>query len=174
MVAVSEKGVNQNQLSVLWIIWGAMAASLCIYVLICHLMGDGIRQSVGFDFPLDLLRNILYGVGFFTLFLTHFLRRFILAAKSRGSVSMSSKIPPLKYPPPVIGKYTSAMLLSLALSESIGIYGLVLFFLGDSFQALYIFIGISALGIFHYRPKQHEIENLVVVMQTKGAQVPEP
>ncbi len=65
------------------------------------------------------------------------------------------------------------MLLSLALSESIGIYGLVLFFLGDSFQTLYIFIGISALGMFHYRPKREEIEKFAVAMQTKGALVPE-
>ena len=86
---------------------------------------------------------------------------------------MSSKPPPLKDQPPVIGKYTSAMLLSLALSESIGIYGLVLFFLGDSFQTLYIFIGISALGMFNYRPKREEIEKFAVAMQTKGALVPE-
>jgi F0F1-type ATP synthase membrane subunit c/vacuolar-type H+-ATPase subunit K len=173
MVAVSEKGANQNQLSVLWIIWGAMVVSLCIYVLICHLVGDGIRQSVDPDFPLDLLRNILYAVGIFTLFLAHFLRRFILAPRSGGTGSMSSKPPPLKEQSPVIGKYTSAMLLSLALSESIGIYGLVLFFLGDSFQTLYIFIGISALGMFHYRPKPEEIEKLAVAMQTKGALIPE-
>jgi F0F1-type ATP synthase membrane subunit c/vacuolar-type H+-ATPase subunit K len=173
MVAVSEKRANQNQLSVLWIIWGAMVVTLGIYVLICHLVGDGIRQSVDLDFPLGLLRNILYGVGIFTLFLAHFLRRFILAPRSDGSGSMSLKPPPLKDQLTVIGKYTSAMLLSLALSESIGIYGLVLFFLGDSFQTLYIFIGISALGMFHYRPKQDEIEKLAVAMQTKGALVPE-
>ena len=173
MVAATEKRANQNQLSVLWIIWGAMVVTLCIYVLICHLVGDGIRQSVDLDFPLGLPRNILYGVGIFTLFLAHFLRRFILAPRSDGSGSMSLKPPPLKDQPTVIGKYTSALLLSLALSESIGIYGLVLFFLGDSFQTLYIFIGISALGMFHYRPKQDEIEKLAVAMQTKGALVPE-
>jgi hypothetical protein len=53
MVVVSDKGVNQNQLSVLWIIWGAMVVTLSIYVLICHLVGDGIRQSVDPDFPLS-------------------------------------------------------------------------------------------------------------------------
>jgi hypothetical protein len=62
-----------------------------------------------------------------------------------------------------IGKYAVAMVVSLALSESIGVYGLVLFFLGESFRTLYIFIGISALAIFLYRPKREELESLAMV-----------
>jgi hypothetical protein len=54
------------------------------------------------------------------------------------------------------------MVVSLALSESIGIYGLVLFFLGESFRTLYIFLGISALAIFLYRPKREELEALTM------------
>jgi F0F1-type ATP synthase membrane subunit c/vacuolar-type H+-ATPase subunit K len=173
MMAVSEKGANQNQLLILWIIWGAMVVTLGIYVIICHLLGDGLQQSLELEFPLDMLRNILYGVGIFTLFLAHFVRRFILTPRTGGSGSMASKPPPLNDQSSVMGKYTTAMLLSLAFSESIGIFGLVLFFLGDSLQTLYIFIGISALGMFHYRPKPEEIEKLAAAMQTKGALVPE-
>ena len=173
MVAVSEKGDNQNQFLVLWIIWGAMVVSLIIYVLICHVVGEGIRQSVNVDFTTDMLRNILYAIGIFTLFLAHFLRKFILRSRTGNSGSMSSKPPPLNDPSSVMGKYTIAMLLSLAFSESIGIFGLVLFFLGDSLQTLYIFIGISALGMFHYRPRRQEIEKLAAAMQTQGALAPE-
>jgi F0F1-type ATP synthase membrane subunit c/vacuolar-type H+-ATPase subunit K len=173
MVAVSEKGVNQNQLTVTWIIWGAMFVTLGIYVLICHLVIDGIRQSIRLDFTLSMLRNILYGIGILTLFLAHFVRRFILTPGTGGSESMSSKPPPLKDQFQVIGKYTAAMILSLAFSESVAIFGLVLFFLGDSFQTLYIFTGISALGMFHYRPKREEIKNLVAATQTRGAIVPQ-
>jgi len=61
------------------------------------------------------------------------------------------------------------MIVSLALSESIGIYGLVLFLLGDSFQTLYIFISISALAMFFYRPKREDLETLAIAMQTKEA-----
>ncbi len=173
MVAASEKGANQNQFLVLWIIWGAMVVSLLIYVFICYLVGDGIRESIDADLNLDVLRNILYGIGIFILFLAHFVRRFILTPRTGGPGSMSSNPPPLKEQSFVMGKYTIAMLLSLAFSESIGILGLVLFFLGDSFQTLYIFIGISALGMFHYRPRLEEIQKLAAAMQTKGALVPE-
>jgi hypothetical protein len=54
------------------------------------------------------------------------------------------------------------MVASLALSESIGVYGLVLFFLGESFRTLYIFIGISALAMLLYRPKREELETLAM------------
>ncbi len=58
------------------------------------------------------------------------------------------------------------MVVSLALSESIGIYGFVLFLLGDGFRTLYIFIGISALAMFFYRPKREELEALAIAMQS--------
>jgi len=54
------------------------------------------------------------------------------------------------------------MVISLALSESIGLYGFVLFLLGDGFRTLYIFVGISALALFFYRPKREEIETLAL------------
>lgn len=54
------------------------------------------------------------------------------------------------------------MVVSLALSESIGIYGFVLFLLGDSFGTLHIFVGISALAMFFYRPKREELETLAM------------
>ena len=59
----SENGLNQNQILVTWIIWSAMLVTLLIYVLICHLVGDGIRQSISPDFPLTMLRNVLGGIG---------------------------------------------------------------------------------------------------------------
>ncbi|MBU2499127.1 MAG: hypothetical protein KKE57_09510 [Proteobacteria bacterium] len=64
------------------------------------------------------------------------------------------------------------MMISLALSESIGIYGLVLFFLGDSLRTLYTFIGISALAIIYHRPKREELETLALAMQREGGPAP--
>jgi hypothetical protein len=57
--------------------------------------------------------------------------------------------------------YTKATVITLALAESIGIFGLVLFFLGDSFQVLYLFIAVSAAVMFYYRPKRDELEAFI-------------
>ena len=150
-----------------------MLISLGIYVLVCHLVIDGIRQSVDSDLTFSMLKNILYGVAIFTLFVAHFVRKFILTPRAGVSENISEQTPPVKDPSQLMGKYTIAMLLSLAFSEMIGIFGLVLFFLGDSFQTLYIFIGISALGMFHYRPRQGEIDKILTAAQPRGAIVPE-
>ncbi len=162
MVEVSERRTNENRLLTLWIIWGGIFGSLFIYVFICHQFGDEIRQNANLNIPLDLVRNVLYGVAVSTLILTRFLRKFLLTGRSGSSGPTSLNSPPDPAQSSPIGKYVITMVVSLALSESIGIYGLVLFFLGESFRTLYIFIGISALAMFLYRPKREELETLAM------------
>jgi hypothetical protein len=162
MVEVSERKANENRLLTFWILWGAIFGSLFIYLFVCHQFGDGIRRSASPNMPLDLMRNVLYGVSILTLIGTRFLRKFMLAGRSDGSGPMSLKPASPSNQSSLIGKYAVAMMVSLALSESIGIYGLVLFLLGDDFRILYIFIGISALAMFLYRPKREELETLAM------------
>ena len=173
MAALSQKGINQKQVQVLWIIWGAMLISLGIYVLVSHLVIDGIRPSMDSDITFSMLRNVLYGVAIFTLFVAHFIRKFILGSRAGDSETMAAQKPAVQEPTQLMGKYTVAMLLSLVFSEIIGIFGLVLFLFGDSFQTLYIFVGISALGMFHFRPRREEIDHLMAAFQSRGANVPQ-
>ena len=161
MMEVSEKKANENGLLTFWIIWAAIFGSLFIYAFICHQVGVNIQQDIGPNFPLDLMKNVLYGVAISTLILTHFLRKFLLAGRSSGPESISLNPPTPSSQSSPMGKYGVAMLASLALSESIGVYGLVLFFVGESFRTLYTFLGISALAMFLYRPKREEVEALV-------------
>ena len=149
----------------LWVIWALMFGSLCIYIFICHQLGDEFRGNVGSNFPIGTFKNILYIAVIVTIFLTYFFRKFML---SRNLGQSEVKTPNLKLfssQAPFLAKYTTAMIISLALSESIGIYGLILFFLGDNYQTLYIFIGISALSMYYYRPKREEIEKLSMAME---------
>ena len=169
---VPESGANEKQLLILWIIWASMLGSLFIYVFICHQCGDQIRRTASPNFPLDLMRNILYGIAIFTVFLIHILRKSMLTAGSGGSGPMSLKSLLLSNQPSFLAKYTTAVIVSLVLSESIGIYGFVLFLLGDDFRTLYIFIGISALAMFFYRPKREELETLAIAMQSGEWQAP--
>lgn len=162
MMEVSERRANENRLLTFWIIWCGIFGSLFIYVFICHQFGDEIRRTVSLNIPLDLVRNVLYGVAISTLILTHFLRKFMLAGRSGGSGQMSLNPPSRSAQSSPIGKYATTMVVSLALSESIGVYGLVLFFLGGNFLTLYIFIGISAMAMFLYRPKREELETLAM------------
>jgi F0F1-type ATP synthase membrane subunit c/vacuolar-type H+-ATPase subunit K len=159
-MGASQKGTVDNKLFVMWIIWGAIAGSLVIYIVICNLIGGQIRRPIGPGFPLVLLRNILYGIGIVALIATHFIRNFILRKPPDGPELVSTSQPSPHDLAKIYSKYTTAMIISLAFCESVGIYGLVLFFLGDSFQAMYTFMIISAAGMFYYRPKREEIEAL--------------
>ena len=156
----SQKGAFENKLLVIWIIWVAMVGSLVIYIVICNLIGDQVRRPMGPDFSLELLRNIFFGIGIASLIATHFIRKFILGKPSGRSMPVSTSPPSPQDTTTIYARYTTAMIISLALCESVGIYGLVLFFLGGSFQTLYTFIIFSAAGMFYYRPKREEIEAL--------------
>ena len=58
-------------------------------------------------------------------------------------------------------RYLVTVIVSMSLIESVGIFGFVMFILGDNFNTLYIFSGLSALGLFLYRPKVNEYANIV-------------
>ena len=156
----SQKRTVENKLLVLWIIWGAMVGSLVFYIVICNLIGDQIRKPIGPDFPLVLLRNILFGLSIAALIATHFIRKFILRKPSGGTGSESTSQPSPQDLAKIYAKYIIAMIISLALCEGVGICGLILFFLGGSFQVMYTFMIISAAGMFYYRPKREAIEAL--------------
>lgn len=156
----SQKGTVENRLLVMWIIWGAMMGSLVIYIVICHLIGDQIRRPMGSGFPFVHLRNILFGISIAELIATHFIRKFMLRNAPSRHESASTSQPSPQDVEKIYAKYTTAMIVSLALCESVGIYGLVLCLLGGSFQTMYTFMIISAAGMFYYRPKGEEIDGL--------------
>jgi hypothetical protein len=47
------------------------------------------------------------------------------------------------------------------MSESIGVYGLILFLLGKNSTDLYLLILVSAAAMVMYRPRKEEMLNLV-------------
>ena len=71
-----------------------------------------------------------------------------------------------------MNQYTAVVVISLALVESIGIYGFVLFGLGGGLKTLYTFIGISALAMIFYRPKREELEKLAMAYKKRDESAP--
>ena len=161
MIGETDKEQIEKSFLIFRIIWAAMLGTLIIYLFICVQFGDQVQHPSGAQFPLATLRNILYGVAAVTLLLSHFLRRFMLTGRFGSSRATSLNAPSHSNISSVLGKYAVALMVSLALSESIAIYGLVLFFLGDDYQTLYLFVGISAIAMFFYRPKKEELEELI-------------
>ena len=169
---VAERGTNEKGLWTLWIIWAAMVGSLLVYVFLCHQFGEEIRGNGSHDLPVGLIRNILSVVTIVILFLTHFIRKRMLEGRLGSSGAGLFKPGAASNQPSLLIHYTTAVIVSLVLCDSIGLFGLVLFFLGDSFRTLHVFIGISALAMCFYRPKREEFETLALTMQTQETPPP--
>ncbi|MBI4684598.1 MAG: hypothetical protein HY755_05325 [Nitrospirae bacterium] len=161
MLEVKEKVDLKKGMQTLWIIWALMIGSLAIYVVACYVTGDKIKINLEI-YSFSLFKNILYIVVAVELVVAHYMRKFLLrvrsgkiAKESDGSIYRSA-----------LNKYTTALVSSLAIADSIGIYGVVLFFMSKDFQSLYIFVTISAIAMFIYRPKREGVEKLA--MNLKG------
>jgi len=136
------------------IIWFAMLGALAVYLFVAIHIGASIQPSMNED-TFNVLRTILYALALATLAATRYIRKLVLSGKiGPGQPSPVSRHPMLQ-------KYSAATVLSLAMSESIGIYGFVLFLLGKNSMDLYLLLLISAAAIVMYRPRKGQLISLM-------------
>ncbi len=156
MLKEEEKEQFRKSIMMIWIIWVAMLGTLAIYFMIVRFFGNEIKSNISYDIPLKKLKDILIVVSAVGVALAFFLRRFMLTMQKSPSFEISQ----------VAGKYASAVLVSLAISETIAIFGLILYMLGADLTTFHIFIAFSAMAMVYYRPKTEEIKRLVLSLQT--------
>jgi len=161
MLEEKDRIILQEGMRTAWIIWAALFVSLGIYLIIAHLIGERAEFGNVPESITQLLRYVLMGAGAVILFLARFIRKIMLKGGAGITSAMSGAIEQAANTRPVVGRYISALLVSLSLAESVGIFGLVLFFLSKDFQTLYLFVGCSALAMYFYRPKMEELEGLL-------------
>ena len=143
-----------KRLRTLKIIWFAMLMSLGIYLFVGIRLGTNVQSSIDGD-ALGIFRTALYAMAFAVLIATWYIRKLILSGKTE--TTQPAQV--LKHP--ALQKYSAAMIVALAMSESIAIYGLVLFILGKNATDLYLLILISAAAMVMYRPRKDEMLTLV-------------
>jgi len=166
------KDAIDKGMKTLWFIWAAMLGSLLMYMFLCHQLGVGFKSTGDYNLPIGLLRMILAGMGVFALIMAYFLRRSMLTVRAGLPKARLVERMVEWNAPPFMAKYATAVIVSLALAESIGIYGLVLFLLGGGFKTLYIFIVVSALAMVFYRPKKEEMEKLAMAYKKRDGAAP--
>ena len=139
------------------LIWGAILASLGIYLVICiTIIKDQLQISIDPNLPIEKIKYALFGVSFTTLFLVHYLRKFLLKISNSAVNSKQSQ----STQHPAVGKYTVAVIITSVLLESIGIYGVVLFLMAKDTLSLYQLLIISAVAMIYFRPRKDELLNL--------------
>ena len=140
-----------------WLIQGVMLASLVVYVIVCITLGDQIQQPLP-ETQRVLIRTILYVVAIVTFPMTNLLRYIQLRLNQTMPFSNLDPEGEAKK------RYLVTVIVSMSLIESVGILGFIMFILGDNFNTLYIFTGLSALGLFLYRPKLEEYARILEVL----------
>ena len=139
-----------------WVIVGMMLAMLAAYIIICHTVGERLQQPLP-EAQRVLVRTILYVIAIVTFPLTNLIRHIQLrlnqtmpcSPTTQGAVAAAKS------------RYLVTVIVSMSLVEVVGVFGLVMFMLGDGFNTLYIFTGLSALGLFLYQPKVSEYSEII-------------
>ena len=136
------------------VVQGIMLALLITYIIVCFIFGDQLQQPLP-ETQRVLIRTLLYIVAIATLPLTNLLR--YIQLRLNQTMPYSNTAPRLE----AKKRYLVTIIVSMSLIESVGIFGFVMFILGDNFNTLFIFTGIAALGLFLYRPKVNEYAAIV-------------
>lgn len=142
------------------VLWAAILASLFIYMFVCLYIQDTIVIKMQIN-SIESLRNVLYILAIITIVTIRFIKNSVLYTKNIVVGLNTENLNNETVPSKVLAKYTSAMMISLAMAESVGIYGVVLFLLAKNTTDLYVFVLVAAAVMFFYRPKKDELLALI-------------
>jgi hypothetical protein len=157
---ILKKGIRR-----LWFIWGSMILSLFVYVKIGPLLEPNTLFLPGDDYFIYILKISLYCISAVLLASSLYVRHLIMTRKSENQESMYIQRAEKTNSHPAVIKYGTAVTISLAFSESVGIFGFVLFLVSHDFQALYTFTAISAIAMIYHRPRMQELQEVVHEMK---------
>ncbi len=154
-------------LLILKVIWFGMLGSLVIYLVVGQI-------ATNLKTPIDestyaVLKPALYIFTVVVLIVTRYVTKHILSGKGQHrQPAQNFQHPTIRsFQHPALQRYASAMILAWAMSESIGVFGLVLFLLGKNPMDLYLLVLISAAAMFIYRPKKDEVITLFQYKNTE-------
>ena len=146
----------KNELLPHWLVVAAILMTLLAYVVICHWFGHELQQPLPEERRV-FLRTIFYMIAIIAFPITNLIRHIQLRLNQTMPGGKSAR-----------NRYLLTVIVSMLLVEGIGVLGFVMFMLGDAFNTLYIFIGLSVLGVYLYRPKFEEYEGIVEALSEKA------
>lgn len=143
-----------------WTVWIAMFLTLVLSLILVFLFGRNVEQR---HHPQTVwqITQILYGVSVVGLILAYFIRKYMLRRASSKPFTEETGNTPGQISP-YIARYKPAVVVSLAIAESIAAFGLTIFFMNGNLSTFLIFLAISLCGLFLYRPKFEEVEKLAI------------
>lgn len=162
-----EREQLKSDLILPWVIVGMMLTMLAAYIIVCHTLGEQLRQPLP-EAQRVLIRTVLYIVAIATFPLTNLIRHIQLRLNQTMPLPDVTHQHDFYTEDGIVAlaknRYLVTIIVSMSLIEVVGVFGLIMFVLGDGFNTLYIFTGLSALGLFLYRPKTDEYSAIINAM----------
>jgi hypothetical protein len=152
---VLEKSYNRAR-----IIAVALMASIFVYILLAEYI---LLEHLNVSFPnLDLFRIVLYIISGVEIGIIIWFRHILLKKTAPLPPGMTDRLkqhhqtvngPEDEKEMTLIQRLITTTIITFALSESIAIYGLILFMLGKQRQDLYLLAGLALILMFIFFPK---------------------
>ena len=133
-----------------------IVSSLLAYLFVCHYFGHQLFAVLPEENRL-VIRTVFYALTIVAFPITNLIRYVQLRLNQTMPGNQSAK-----------NRYLVTVIVSMILIESVGLMGLIIFMLGDDYNTLYIFTGLSVLGVYLYRPKQEEYSQIVRAMAERN------
>jgi len=151
----NEAPTLKSDLVLSWLVTGLMLLVLLLIIGVCLVMGDQLQQQ----WPEEkrvLIRTLFYAGAIVIFPVTNLIRHIQLRLNETMTGDKPAK-----------SRYLFTIIVSMTLIEGVGVLGLIMFLLGDGYNTLYIFIGLSVLGLFLYRPKPDEYARICESLTAK-------
>lgn len=101
-------------------------------------------------------RTIFYVLSIVMLPLTNLLRHIFLRLNQTMPLLANANLEHV-----IKIRYMLTITISMSMMLIIGCFGATIFYFGDGFRSLHILTGIAALGVFLYRPKLEEYQQIL-------------
>ena len=151
----------KSDLQPLWLLQGLLLTSLLMTTVFCLQSAEQI-QTIMAEEQRELTRSILYVIAIITFPMTNLIRHIQLRLNQTMPFSETNIRSVAKK------RYQLTVTVSMLLITSVGTYGVLMFIWGDKQNTLFIFTGLSVLGLFLYRPKLTEYEALFEALVHKS------
>lgn len=127
-----------------WLLCATLLLFLAAYNIFCQVWGMDTRITLD-ESQRVMLRSILYAASIIIFPLVKLLRAVLL----RLNQTMPGHNP-------AQSRYFLTIAVTTVSIESVGLFGFLMFMLGDDFNTLYIFSLLAVLGIYLHKPNLHE------------------
>lgn len=152
---MSEQKKTTSELTWHWVITGIMFSLVIAFNIFFHFAKSEI-QIVLVEEQRVFFRTLFYVISIILFPLVNLLRHILL--------KLNQTMPgnnPAKY------RYLMTIIITLSLIGIVGIFGLIMFVLGDGYNTLYIFSILVMIGIFLHRPKLEEYKLIIEALKTQ-------